>query len=141
MDHPSLQNSTARGAGQTEAIIEEHEFHWQLAEQEIPVVAPMVINGASATHFNGYRFALFPRQGGHWPELNTQEHREWMGRFIARIHVVGATQTFTHRPTLDIDSFGYRSYQFLLGEGFIPSHIELPTAPCGRPAAADNRDL
>ena len=113
------------GRWSTEAIIEEHEYSLALAEQEIPVVAPLVIDGASLHHFNGYRVALFPRQGGHWPELNTQEHREWMGRFIARIHRVGATQAFTHRPTLDIDSFGYRSYQFLLAEGYIPSHIEL----------------
>jgi Ser/Thr protein kinase RdoA (MazF antagonist) len=108
----------------SESIIEEHEFSLALAEQEIPVVAPLVNNGTSLHTFNGYRFAIFPRQGGHWPELNTQEHREWMGRFIARIHMVGASKDFAHRPTLDIDSFGFKSYQFLLEEGFIPSHIE-----------------
>ena len=113
------------GRWSTEAINEEHTFSLALLEQEIPVVAPLLINETSLHHFHGYRFALFPRQGGHWPELNTQEHREWMGRFIARIHSVGATQTFAHRPTLDIDSFGYQSYQFLLSEGFIPAHIEI----------------
>jgi Ser/Thr protein kinase RdoA (MazF antagonist) len=60
----------------TEAITEEHEFSLALLEQEIPVVAPLIINETSLHHFHGYRFALFPRQGGHWPELNTQEHRE-----------------------------------------------------------------
>jgi len=109
----------------SESIIEEHEFALALVDQEIPVVAPLIINETSLHHFHGYRFALFPRQGGHWPELNTQEHREWMGRFIARIHLVGASQDFSHRPTLDIDSFGVKSYQFLLEEGFIPSHIEI----------------
>ena len=113
------------GRWTTEAIIEEHEFSLALAEQEIPVIAPLIINGTSLHSFNGYRFALFPRQGGHWPELNTQEHREWMGRFIARIHLVGASKPFVHRPVLDIDSFGYRPYQFLLAGGFIPSHIEI----------------
>jgi Ser/Thr protein kinase RdoA (MazF antagonist) len=113
------------GRWSTEAINEEHTFSLALLEQEIPVVAPLLINETSLHNFHGYRFALFPRQGGHWPELNTQEHREWMGRFIARIHSVGATQTFAHRPTLDIDSFGYQSYQFLLSEGFIPAHIEI----------------
>jgi len=113
------------GRWSTESIMEEHEFSLALYEQEIPVVAPLLINETSLHHFHGYRFALFPRQGGHWPELNTQEHREWMGRFIARIHRVGATRTFLHRPTLDIDSFGFKSYQFLLAEGFIPSHIEI----------------
>jgi Ser/Thr protein kinase RdoA (MazF antagonist) len=112
------------GRWSSESIIEEHKFSLALAEQEIPVVAPLVNNGTSLHTFNGYRFAIFPRQGGHWPELNTQEHREWMGRFIARIHMVGASKDFAHRPTLDIDSFGFKSYQFLLEEGFIPSHIE-----------------
>ena len=112
------------GRWSSESIIEEHKFGLALVDQDIPVIAPMVINGTSLHTFNGYRFSLYPRQGGHWPELNTQEHREWMGRFIARIHMVGASQSFSHRPTLDIDSFGTKSYQFLLTEGFIPSHIE-----------------
>ena len=112
------------GRWSSEAILEEHEFARALVEQEIPVVAPLVINETSLHRFNSYRFALYPRQGGHWPELNTREHREWMGRFIARIHLVGASRDFAHRPMLDIDSFGYRSYQYLLTEGFIPSHIE-----------------
>jgi len=107
-----------------ESIAEEHSFAMELAEQEIPVIAPMPINTSMLHTYKGYRFALFPRQGGHWPELNTQEHREWMGRFIARIHMVGASKSFSHRPALDIDSFGIKSYQFLLAEGFIPSHIE-----------------
>ena len=107
-----------------ESIAEEHGFAMELAEQEIPVVAPMLINTSLLHTYKGYRFALYPRQGGHWPELNTQEHREWMGRFIARIHLVGASKSFTHRPTLDIDSFGYKSYRFLLAGGFIPAHIE-----------------
>ena len=56
--------------------------------------------------------------------LNTLEHREWMGRFIARLHLVGASRSFIHRPALDVESFGYRSYKYLLDEGFIPAHIE-----------------
>jgi Ser/Thr protein kinase RdoA (MazF antagonist) len=108
----------------TAAIIEEHDFALALAEQDIPVVAPQIINGSSLQVFKGYRFALYPRQGGRWPELNTREQREWMGRFIARMHAVAASRDFTHRPTINIDSFGTRSYQFLLSKGFIPAHID-----------------
>ena len=107
-----------------EAIAEEHGFAKELAEQEIPVVAPLLINAATLHTCKGYRFALFRRHGGHWPELNTQDDREWAGRFIARIHAVGATRPFKHRPTLDIDSFGQQSVRFLLEKGFIPAHIE-----------------
>jgi Ser/Thr protein kinase RdoA (MazF antagonist) len=112
------------GRWSDEAIAEEHGFAKELAEQEIPVVAPLLINAATLHTYKDYRFALFRRHGGHWPELNTQNDREWAGRFIARIHAVGATRPFKHRPTLDIDSFGQQSVRFLLEEGFIPAHIE-----------------
>ena len=47
-----------------------------------------------------------------------------MGRFIARLHLVGASCPFTYRPALDVEGFGYSSCSYLLGEGFIPAHIE-----------------
>ena len=39
---------------------------------------------------------------------------EWIGRFLARIHTVGAAAPFAHRPALDIQSFGYASRDLLL---------------------------
>ncbi len=113
------------GRWSNESILEEHGFALELAAEEIPVVAPLVIGDTSLHSHRGYRFALFPRQGGRWPELNLREDRLWMGRFIGRIHAAGSTRPFHHRPTLDIDSFGTRSYRFLLEQGFIPAHIEL----------------
>jgi Ser/Thr protein kinase RdoA (MazF antagonist) len=106
------------------ALLEEHGFSMELAAQEIPVIAPLTVNLSTLHTAYGYRFALYPRQGGHWPELNTRNEREWMGRFIARIHVVGAAQSFKHRPVLDIESLGYQSSQYLLEQGFLPTHIE-----------------
>ena len=107
-----------------EAILEEHAFACELAEQEIPVVAPLSIRQSTLHEWAGYRFALYPRQGGHWPELNSQNEREWMGRFIARMHALGATRPFKHRPVLDIDSFGTQPSRYLLENGFIPAYIE-----------------
>lgn len=112
------------GRWSDEAILEEHAFALELADREIPVVAPQLIGNRTLQRFKGYRFALYRRHGGHWPELNTSAEREWMGRFIARIHAVGAARAFRHRPVLDIDSFGSRPSRFLLERGFIPSHVE-----------------
>jgi len=112
------------GRWSNEAILEEHAFTLELANEEIPVVAPLSIDGSTLHDWQGYRLALYPRQGGHWPELNTLEEREWMGRFIARMHAVGSTRPFEHRPVLDIDSFGHQSRSYLLEQNFIPSHIE-----------------
>ena len=112
------------GRWSNEAILEEHDFALELANEEIPVVAPLSIDGSTLHDWQGYRLALYPRQGGHWPELNTREEREWMGRFIARMHAVGSTRPFEHRPVLDIDSFGHQSRSYLLEQNFIPGHIE-----------------
>jgi Ser/Thr protein kinase RdoA (MazF antagonist) len=106
------------------AIIEEHAFALELAAHEIPVVAPLQTGQTTLHRFEGYRFAIYPRQGGHWPELGSREERLWMGRFIGRIHAVGAARPFEHRPTLDIDSFGHRPSRFLIEGGFLPAHIE-----------------
>ena len=107
-----------------EAILEEHAFARELATEEIPVVAPLSSHGDTLHVAHGYRFALYPRQGGHWPELNTREERAWMGRFIARLHAVGSVRPFRHRPVLDIESFGIRASRFLLEGRFIPAHLE-----------------
>jgi Ser/Thr protein kinase RdoA (MazF antagonist) len=107
-----------------EAIGEEHNFAIELASQEIPMVPPLLINASTLHTHKGYRFSLYRRHGGHWPEFGTQDEREWIGRFIARIHAVGATRPFDHRPQLDLESFGYASVSFLLEQGFIPAHIE-----------------
>lgn len=124
-DEPPLIAKFYRpGRWSEEAILEEHGFALELTDREIPVIAPLVIRDRTLQRFRGYRFALYPRQGGRWPELNSRAEREWMGRFIARIHAVGAATTFRHRPVLDIDGFGTRPSRFLLERGFIPPHIE-----------------
>jgi Ser/Thr protein kinase RdoA (MazF antagonist) len=105
-------------------ILEEHAFTLELAAHEIPVVAPLQTGQTTLHRFEGYRFAIYPRQGGHWPELGSREERLWMGRFIGRIHAVGAARPFEHRPALDIDSFGHRPSRFLIEGGFLPAHIE-----------------
>ncbi len=112
------------GRWSDDAILEEHSFALELAEQEIPIVAPLVSDGKTLHQHKGFRFSLYPRQGGHWPELNSQDEREWMGRFIARIHATGAAGRFQHRPAIDIESFGVIPSRYLLENEFIPPHIE-----------------
>ena len=112
------------GRWTSEAILEEHALALELAEQEIPVVAPLSCNDATLHVWSGYRYALYPRQGGRWPELDRRDDRLWMGRMIGRLHAVGSTRPFRHRPALDIDSFGRRSCRYLLEQGFIPPHLE-----------------
>ena len=104
-------------------IMEEHGFSRELVEREIPVVAPMAIGGRTLHKFGEYRFAVFERRGGRAPELENPETLEWMGRFIGRIHAVGAIRPFALRPLVDIDSFGVEPRDWLLSHGFIPDDL------------------
>jgi Ser/Thr protein kinase RdoA (MazF antagonist) len=61
--------------------------------------------------------------GGRAPELDDPEVLGWLGRFLGRIHAVGATQPFSHRPTLDIRSFGDAPRDTLLASPFLPPEL------------------
>ena len=104
-------------------IREEHDFVSELAEYEIPVVAPLSIAGRMLHAYGGYRFALYPNCGGRAPELDDRSTREWLGRFIGRIHAVGARAPFRERPALDIASFGEEPSAWLLANGFLPADL------------------
>lgn len=106
-----------------EAILEEHAFLAELAEAEIPAVPALAIGGRTLHHTDGFRLALFPRRGGRAPELDDPEVLTWLGRFLGRIHAIGARQPFAHRPTLDIRSFGEEPRDALLASPFLPPEL------------------
>ncbi|CAK0773714.1 Stress response kinase A [Gammaproteobacteria bacterium] len=108
------------------AIQEEHDFIHDLARHEIPVVTPFV-DAAEETlhHYAGHRFALFPRRGGRWPDLDNFDNLLRLGRTLGRIHAVGAVRPFIHRPALTVAHFGTESLAFLLAHSFLPAHLEL----------------
>ena len=110
-----------------EAIREEHAFALELAGHEIPVVPPLRdARGETLHHHEGFRFAIYPRRGGRWPELDNPDNLVWLGRFIGRIHAVGAVRPFQHRPTLSIEHDGDESYRYVLEHGFVPRELQLP---------------
>jgi Ser/Thr protein kinase RdoA (MazF antagonist) len=105
------------------AILEEHAFVATLAGREIPVVPALEIEGRTLHLFEGFRFSVFTKHGGRAPELDDRDTLEWMGRFIGRIHAVGALEPYHHRPTLDIESFGVEPSTYLLAHDFIPPEL------------------
>lgn len=106
------------------AILEEHAFSFELAEDEVPVVPPLRIGGDTLFYRNDFRFALFDCRGGRPPELDDLALLEQLGRLIGRIHIRGDTHAFEHRPVLDAESFGSESVAFLLDNSFIPADLE-----------------
>lgn len=106
-----------------EAILEEHGFVQELEAAELPVVAPLVVNGASLHRHEGFRFAVYPRRGGRAPELDRDETLQCMGRFTARIHLVGARSRFAHRMVLDVHSTGHAARDYLLDHEVLPPEV------------------
>ena len=102
-------------------IDEEHEFARELAEREIPVIAPISSTKTGTDPI--FRLAIYPRRGGRTPELEDAKTLEWIGRFIGRIHAVGATRPFKTREALTPRSFGEEPRAFLLASGFIPGDL------------------
>ncbi|PXW86120.1 Ser/Thr protein kinase RdoA (MazF antagonist) [Nitrosomonas sp. Nm84] len=121
---PLIAKFYRSGRWTDEAILEEHAFVQELAEREIPVVPALVMSGKTLHTFEGFRFAVFLRHGGRAPEFEDCNTLEWMGRFLGRIHAIGALKPFQHRPTLDIANFGVEPLDFLLTNHFIPVDLE-----------------
>jgi len=109
-----------------EQILEEHQFAAELVAAEIPVIAPTESNGQTLHSTHGYRLALYPRAGGRAPELDDPDVLEWLGRFLGRIHAVGAAKKFSTRPTIDAQSYAVEPREYLLGSGFIPLELVEP---------------
>jgi Ser/Thr protein kinase RdoA (MazF antagonist) len=108
----------------TEQILEEHAFSAELMAAEIPVIGPMKLNGNTLHHFGGFAFSVSPRRGGRAPELDNPEVLEWIGRFLARIHSVGAKKPFESRPALNLQSFAVDSRDWLLAHHMVPLDVQ-----------------
>lgn len=106
-------------------ILEEHAFALDLAARDVPVVPPLdLCDAGTLKHVvldgTGHRFSVSERRAGRAPELDDLDTLEWLGRFIARLHLVGREKPFIHRRELNIETFGYRPRQLLTEGGFVP---------------------
>ncbi|PJE80115.1 Stress response kinase A [invertebrate metagenome] len=105
-------------------IEEEHRFIAALKDAELPVVAPLCNREESTlSSYDGFLFTVFPRQGGHAPELDYGNNLLIMGRLLGRMHAIGATEPFQHRPGITLDRFGQQSVHFLLEHHIIPDNL------------------
>lgn len=101
-------------------IAEEHGFTVELTEAELPVVAPQKLKGKTLHSHAQFRFGVWPKRGGRAPEFDREETLLWMGRFVARIHAVGARGTFKHRERIEVKRMGIESVRWLTQQRWIP---------------------
>ena len=109
-----------------EQIIEEHQFSFELAEQELPIVAPLKVDGLSLFEHQGYDFAVFPCLGGRIFEVDNLDQLEWMGRFVGRIHAIGAVSNFSARPRITTEEYLVQAKQTIEDSGFVSASVQLP---------------
>lgn len=105
------------------AIEEEHAFALELSQAEIPVVAPLRIDGRALFTRDEFMFALYPRQGGRWPELSSSDDWQWLGRFLGRIHSMGRRARFQQRARLYDSSGATDARRYLRQHDWIPQHL------------------
>ncbi len=106
------------------AIVEEHAFSAELRAAELSVVAPLTMAGRTLHHAEGFRFALFPMQGGRAPEPGDKETLIHIGRALGRLHSVGASADFRHRPILSVRAHAEEPLDYLLDAGWLPPELE-----------------
>ncbi len=108
-------------------IDEEHRFVDELVRREIPAVpARRDADGRSLHVDRELRFAVFDRRGGRAPDLESRDVRTWMGRFVGRLHDVGASEAFATRPALDADSFGREPRDWIVEHAMLPDALREP---------------
>jgi Ser/Thr protein kinase RdoA (MazF antagonist) len=111
------------GRWSDQEIEEEHIFVRALEDSEVPVATPISIDGRSLHRHQDYRFSLTPRCGGRDPELEDPETLTRIGRFIGRIHAVGASAPFAHRPAISLELFGSEPARYLIDQEWIPEYL------------------
>ncbi|MCK8119685.1 serine/threonine protein kinase [Pseudoalteromonas sp. Angola-30] len=104
-------------------IQEEHDFAFELAEAEVPVVAPIKHNGESLFEHQGYVFVLFPSVGGRQFEVDNLDQLDVMGRLIGRMHQVAKSKPFEHRPTFSCEEYLHTAKVHLQKSNLVPMGI------------------
>jgi Ser/Thr protein kinase RdoA (MazF antagonist) len=102
------------------AIQEEHDFTFELADAELPIITPLRFSGQSLHHYHPFRFSIYPRLGGRSPELEGADTAAWMGRILARIHLISVRRSFSHRGTLSIEKQLSQATHYVLTSSLMP---------------------
>ena len=96
-------------------IKDEHEFLFDLINNDIQAIAPLKVNDESVfENEDGLFFTLFPKKGGRACVEWTDDLLEQMGRLLARVHNTGQSKISNHRLKLDIKTFGFDNLEVIL---------------------------
>lgn len=105
-------------------IEEEHQFTAQLFADEVPVAAPLLLQGKTLHQHDGYLYTVFPSLGGRQYETDNYDQLEWVGRFMGRIHQTGRKSMFTARPTIGLEEYLTEPLQVLEACNLVPGKLK-----------------
>jgi len=111
------------GRWSREAILEEHAIAQEFVDQELPVVAPAVVNQQTLHDYQGFQLAIYPRQGGRAPAFDNNAHLEQLGRLVGRLHAIGARYRFEHRVSMSVQRFGWDNLTYLKDHDWVPAEM------------------
>jgi len=115
------------GRWSEQQILEEHEFLFEAAKADLPVVVPNVFPSGKTSEAlpnTSIHYAVFPKVGGRLLDELSDDELEQIGRLIARLHSVGGMHPFRHRLVLTVQSYGYDNLQYLRDNKLIPATVE-----------------
>jgi Ser/Thr protein kinase RdoA (MazF antagonist) len=96
------------GRWNQDAILDEHNFLWELKSEGIPVVAPIKLkNDKTLFEYEEIKVSLFPRVVGRNPQEFLPGELKKVGRRLAQIHNVGARTKSKNRLLMDVANYGY----------------------------------
>ncbi|ARU95824.1 serine/threonine protein kinase [Tatumella citrea] len=105
-------------------LLEEHQFTVELDADDVPVAAPLVLQGKTLHQSGGFWFAVFPSLGGRQYETDNYDQLEAVGRCLGRLHQTGKKALFSHRPTLGLTEYFTEPREIIAGSSLIPSAVK-----------------
>lgn len=107
-----------------DALRDEHDFLLELADFEVPVIAPLRnLEGETLMDWGDTPFALFEKKGGRIIDEPSVEQWRELGRLLARVHQVGEGVEPRDRAECTPESFTAPQVESLLSSGQIPGDL------------------
>jgi Ser/Thr protein kinase RdoA (MazF antagonist) len=112
------------GRWSRETILDEHRFLQDLAEAELPAVAPLDLGtGTTLNEVEGIYSVAFPKVRGRTLDELDAEKRRHIGRTVGRMHAIGAARPAPHRPRLDLERYVHEPLEILARSGLMPENL------------------
>ncbi len=113
------------GRWSRQGLQDEHDFLLELAGEEIPVIAPLILrDGSSLGRHENLYFAVFPKTGGRSFDEYSDDQWLELGRLLGRTHNVGAQHPPLDRLTMAPDRSTRGQVDYILAGGFMPTDME-----------------